>query len=266
MIAADPALPAPAPAPAAAPASARALIEAQMAMLSRLAQMGMDIAEAVRRDVCDAGPDPAPNPDQGAPPHPTGPAPRSPDQRRHLALVFARVARAVRLTIALQSRLAKDLAALDKEAAWAEDDRRRDRRLRLGGLVREAAKTLVVTRRQAEGDSMEAGVVEAEIELLSGAAYERLTEAEDGWLVGRPFDQVVARICRDLGMTPDAAARLTAMVAAPPQDRAAPPAEPPPDPASPPPSLAAPAGGAQAFPAQAFPAWTEPAARPRAPP
>ena len=223
MIHVDPARIAPAdrPDPAAAAAEARALIVGQMAMLTRLAQIGMEVAEACGRqaaaqtDVRQTG---APQTDTDKP------DPAEPARPRDLALVFARAARAVRLTIALQARLAKDLAALDRDRAYADEERRRERRWRLQGQIREAAKTLVVTRRQAEGDCLEAGVVEAEIELLSGAAYERLTEAEDGYLMGRPFAEVVARICRDLGMTPDGAARLTAT------------AEPPPD-ADPPPRL-----------------------------
>src|SRR5690606_29572305 len=125
---------------------------------------------------------------------------------------------AVRMTIALQSRLAKDLAALDREDYWAEHTRQRERRRDLSDLVEKAAHVLVTTRREAEkGTRDEPYSAEVEIEHLSTAAYERLIDAEDGWLMGRPFDEVVAHICRDLGMTPDAAARLLTMVEAPPE-------------------------------------------------
>src|SRR5687767_8630850 len=100
MIHVDPALVA--PSPAAAPATdARALIERQLAMLTRLAEIGMEIAEACGREAVAA-----PGAGEGAA--------QTPERLRDPGLAFARVARAVRMTIALQSRLAKDLAALDR--------------------------------------------------------------------------------------------------------------------------------------------------------
>jgi hypothetical protein len=205
MIHADPALFTPAAAPPSAPAPARALIEGQMAMLTRLAQMGMDIAEAVRRDACGDGP--------------AEPAPQSSERRRDHGLIFARVARAVRMTIALQSRLAKDLADLDRADERAASWRRSKRRTRLADLVQEAAETLVTTRREAErapgGPDWDEAEVEAEIEQMAHVAYERLVDAEDGDLMGRPFDEVVARICSDLGMPPERAARLMSAVEPP---------------------------------------------------
>ena len=194
--------PQPAPAPAAPPADARALIDAQMAMLTRLAQVGMEIAEACGRQAASppAGGDdaaaPAPGPDPG--------------------LVFARVARAVRLTIALQQRLMKDLDALDKAEAHAERMRTVGRRLRLRDLVGEAARTLVEARREAEDRLLgEEDAAEAEIELMTETAYERLTDAEDDDLDALTFEEAVAGVCRDLGLAPDRAARLMAAVEPP---------------------------------------------------
>src|SRR4051794_18794903 len=85
----------PSPAPAGAPA--RALIERQLATLTRLAEIGMEIAEAAGRQAAAA------QSDAGEAALPGDPG-----------LTYSRAARAVRLTIALQSRLAKDLAALDR--------------------------------------------------------------------------------------------------------------------------------------------------------
>ena len=107
MFHAAPALVAPVPAPA--PADARALIEGQLVMLTKLAQVGMELAEAVGREA------------QAAP--------------IEAGLAFARVARAVRMTIALQSRLAKDLAALDRADHMAEKARTTRPRIRLSQLV-----------------------------------------------------------------------------------------------------------------------------------
>ena len=215
MIRVDPALiapqPAPAPAAATAPGSvdARVRIERQLAMLDRLAQIGMEVAEACGRqaqDMLTGAPADAADAAEAAPPA----------ARPDPGLVFARVARAVRLTIALQSRLMKDLAALDRAAAFAEADRRRGRRAYLGGLVEEAARTLVEARRKAEGRYRgEEDAAEDEIEQMAEAAYERLTDAEDGDLDGLSFDEAVAAVCRDLGLSPDRAARLKSVMAAP---------------------------------------------------
>jgi hypothetical protein len=228
MIHLDPTLTAPRPVPASAPADApaRALIEAQLAMLIRLAQIGMEIAEAVGRDAAAATPG---APDTAA--------------RRDPGLVFARVARAVRMTIALQSRLAKDLAALDRADDMAQAARKTRRRMRLSRLVEDAARAQVAAANP-DGDE---DAVEDEIEQLASAAYERLTDAEDGDFLGRPFDEVVAGICADLGLPPDWTARLHAAVAAPPDGSGDAPRAPrpeltaarPPDP-DPPPPIASP--------------------------
>ena len=192
----------PASAPPQAAADARALIERQMAVLSRLTEIGMEVAEACgRRAVGEA---PAERPVAASNP--------SPDP----GLVFARVARAVRLTIALQQRLMKDLDALDKAEAHAERMRTVGRRLRLRDLVGEAARTLVEARREAEDRLLgEEDAAEAEIELMTETAYERLTDAEDDDLDALTFDEAVAGVCRDLGLAPDRAARLMAAVEPP---------------------------------------------------
>ena len=192
----------PDPAPPQAAADARALIERQMAVLSRLTEIGMAVAEACgRRAVAEAAGE-----------HSAGAADPGPDA----GLVFARVARAVRLTIALQQRLMKDLDALDKAQAHAERMRTVGRRLHLRDLVGEAARTLVEARRKAEGRlAGDEDAAEAEIELMTETAYERLTDAEDDDLDALSFDEAVASVCRDLGLAPDRAARLMATVEPP---------------------------------------------------
>jgi hypothetical protein len=189
----------PAPAPDGAAVSARAVVEAQLAMLSRLAEIGMEIAEACGRDAKAA---PA---EALASPHAPG-------------LVFARVARAVRMTIALQSRLLKDLAALDRVDAIAERARKDTRRIRLSRLVEQAARAGVEAQREAGGRYWaDEEAIEDEVERLSWDAYERLTDAEDGEQVdGLSFDAAVAAVIKDLGLSADWAARLSAAVAPPP--------------------------------------------------
>jgi hypothetical protein len=197
MIHVDPAHIAPDPTDAPAPADPRALIEGQMAMLSRLAEVGMEIAEACGREAK------AP-PAEGA-------------ARSHPGLVFARVARAVRMTIALQSRLMKDLAALDRADEIAERARTTKRRTRLAQLIEDAARAKVDAQREAGARFWaDEDAVEDEIEALTSEGYERLIDAEDGGLWGRPFDAVVAAVCKDLGLSPDWTARIAASVEPPP--------------------------------------------------
>jgi hypothetical protein len=144
---------------------ARALIERQLQLLTRLADIGMDIAEVAgirARASLDA--------DAAEPTVDPG-------------LTYARAARAVRLTIALQSRLLKDLAALDRTETEA-------RKRRIHRIVERAIET--------EHDDAD------EIERLSDEARERLWDEDDcGDLLDRPIEEIVASICRDLGLDPD---------------------------------------------------------------
>jgi hypothetical protein len=205
MIHVDPALSAPQTPPLTAPAPplpARALIEGQMAMLSRLAEIGMEIAEACGRDARAAA-----NAD------PQAPARASPHE---IGLVFARVARAVRMTIALQQRLAGDLADLDRADARAQSARRLERRVRLSRMAGQAAEAAIDARRRSGLEFWsDEEAIEADIERLSSETLERLIDAEDGDLWGRPFDEVVAGIAKDLGLSPEWTARLRGAVQPP---------------------------------------------------
>jgi hypothetical protein len=190
MIHVDPAHIAPDPASPPAPTEARALIEGQMAMLSRLAEVGMEIAEACGREAKTAPID--------------------------AGLAFARVARAVRMTIALQSRLMKDLAALDRADEVSERARTTKRRTRLAQLIEDAARAKVVTQRESGARFWaDEEAIEDEIEALTSEGYERLIDAEDGNLWGRPFNDVVAGVCKDLGLSPDWTTRIAATVEPP---------------------------------------------------
>jgi hypothetical protein len=168
----------------AATAQARGLVEQQVAMLTRLAQVGLTIAGAVEQRALEEAK-----------------APGGPDAPFRCDLAYARVARAVRLTLALQSRALKDLVALDEAA-----DRVRSR---------PPAAPLVERRPDPQGQRRERiarivqRVIEAEwegddVERLSDAAWERL-EDEDvyGDLTARPIGETVARICEDLELSPD---------------------------------------------------------------
>jgi hypothetical protein len=219
------AAPCPAPSPGDAPASARARIERQMARLDRLAEIGMEIAEACGRDARAMAA--AANEADAAP----APEPRR-EHSRDLGLVFARVARAVRMTIALEQRLAGDLADLDRAELRAQQDRTAKRRRHLGRLIQAAAEASVEARRAAETPAQawarrdDPEAVEDEIDRVADEAYERLIEAEAGDPWGGSFDEVVAAVARDLGLSADGCARLRRLVAAPPP-------HPPPEPLAP---------------------------------
>jgi hypothetical protein len=180
MSGADP-LTAPVPESSAdAEASSRALIERQMAMLTRLAEMGMEIAEAATLQARALA--------QGGEQRPDALDP---------ALAYSRAARAVRLTIALQSRLAKEMAALGEAATRARAVAASQRRNRIHARIEQAL---------AEAERPDTDADEDKIERLSSAAWERLTEEDDAGLLALPVDEVVARICADLGLPPDWAA------------------------------------------------------------
>jgi len=159
---------------------ARALGERQLHMLTRLAEIGLEIAAAVeRRATAEAS------------------TPGDAASGCDWGLVYARIARAVHLTIALQSKLLKDVIALDEgrvptvdaeaEARRARTDARIDRIGRIAHRVLEA-----------ECDDEDA------VERLSSTLWERL-EDEDicGDLSDRPIGEIVALICKDLGLDPD---------------------------------------------------------------
>ena len=111
------------------------------------------------------------------------------------------------MTIALQSRLMNDLAALDRAEDKAESGRAATRRWRLHRLVERA-----IEAEHADNEALDRGAIRR----LSFAACERLTDAEaDADIAGLPFAEVVARICADLGLSPEWTARLVAVAGGP---------------------------------------------------
>jgi hypothetical protein len=150
--------------------AARALVEGQMAALTRLAEIGMEIAEAAGRQ--------ASAPDGGGALVDPG-------------LTYSRAARAVRLTFALQTRLARDLAGLGRDEKHA-------RRRRIHHLVKHAIDTEQMDEAEAEAEQTDDG------EQLSAEAWERLNDDESlEDLAGLSLGEAVALICKDLGVCPD---------------------------------------------------------------
>jgi hypothetical protein len=179
---------------AAAEAPPRALIQRQLAVLGRVAEAGLAIALAVERQALAAEAVPAAAAEGAG-----SQAPRL--ALADAALAYGRVSRAVRLTIALQARVLKDLQAVDEVAgrmaraaqSLAEQSARQDR------VARKARVERIVERliREEAAD-------EAQGDRLTEEAYERLEDDDIyGDLATRPVREIIAQICRDLGLSPD---------------------------------------------------------------
>ena len=182
---------APAPNPsspdAADPADAweRALLDRQLASLDRLADMGLAIGAAIERR---ATVEPAPEPDT---------------ELRHAVIDFARVSRAVRLTYALQSRLVAEFKGKPRsraaEAATSSEDDEETHGIAWDEPPGEQQRRRVrrIIRRVAEASALDR---EAAERLLREGA-ERLDDDElYGDIMIRPVAEIVARICKDLGL------------------------------------------------------------------
>ena len=143
---------------------ARPMAERQLAILGRLAEAGLEIAVALEAQA------------KG------GEAVVQGD----VAIAYNRVARAVRQTIMLQSRLIEALQ--DRETGHA------------GSKAAARASAARIVRSVIEGD----GANDAErAERLATEAAERLRAEDFGDLLTRPFAEAVADICKDLGLSPD---------------------------------------------------------------
>lgn len=147
-------------------------LKRQLDRLDRLADAGLEMAAAIAAQVKAAESFDAPA----------------------VAMAYARVARAVRLTLALQSRLVSDRrtrderAAAERARAEAEDDE--SDKARVERIVERVIR--------AEHDD------EDTVEQLGAEAAERLDD-DDLYddLLDRPLSEIVAIICRDLGLSPD---------------------------------------------------------------
>jgi hypothetical protein len=151
-------------------------------MLGLLAEAGLEVALAIERRAKAADQD-------------------SDIDLNGLSLAYSRVSRAARVTIVLQSRLIDDLKALEEVAArkrtdaeLAEDCEQYTRR--------EGDKARV--ERIVERIVMAAHDDEAEINRLVIEAGHRLDD-EDLYddILSRPMGEIVALICRDIGLSPD---------------------------------------------------------------
>ena len=188
-------LPPPTPTQAAAPAGgadapdwARAVLERQLWILGQLAEGGLEIARAIERQATGAGSE------EGAPAA----------VQAHIPMAYARVARAVRMTILLQSKLIGELQSLEAKTAQAADAalsakyQRALERPRLENAQKARLGRIVGRIAWAEDENIDrANRMERE-------AVERLGEDElYGDLLTRPFSEIITRLCKDMGLEPD---------------------------------------------------------------
>jgi hypothetical protein len=146
------------------------LIERQLQMLGELAELGLEIARAIEAKA------------------------RTPEADLDAAaMAYARVARAVRQSILLQSRLLADAQELEEKGRFARYCRRRDRKESVERIVRRVAW-------DACGDDREAEAIAREV--CEGLEHDDIY----GDVATRPIGELVALICRDLGLEPDWAA------------------------------------------------------------
>jgi hypothetical protein len=154
---------------AAGDACARPLVEQHLDALGELVGIGLKIARGIERAVDGEGEE----------------APSLHDLNA-AAMAYARVARAVRQTVMLQSRL--------QEARSAAASRAGDLKARVAGIVRQAI----------EDEFGEDGNGESEaVERLAAEAAERLEQERFDEGPARPVGEIVAGICADLGLDPD---------------------------------------------------------------
>ena len=116
-------------------------------------------------------------------------------------MAYARVARAVRMTILLQSKLIADLQALEAKAAHeAAHGRCLNGTQRVGLECDQKDRIGRIIGRIAWAD----GADEDEVERLAEEAAERLDQDDlYGDILTRPVSELIAQICDDLGLQPD---------------------------------------------------------------
>jgi hypothetical protein len=161
----------------------RAVLERQLHMVERLAESGLAIAEAIGRQATDP-PETVRQVVQG-----------------DISAAHARVAKAVRLALMLQSKLMDDLRRLDSLAeieaktASMQADAERPRRV---------ADRKIRVRRVVERVAPAEGGDRAEVIRLSQDAAERLDQDDIyGDVLSKPVSELVDIICKALGLSPD---------------------------------------------------------------
>lgn len=146
----------------------------RLAMLHELAEIGMRLARGVERRA------------------------EAPDAAKgDLGLVFSRIARAVRQTLALEARLEGEVEARVREEQAIREDQ-------LARAARAPIDRRCKLVRRAVGQAIEADANESDFEQLFEDLDEQLADREDeDDFLDRPVSELVARICKDLGVAVD---------------------------------------------------------------
>jgi hypothetical protein len=167
--------------------------ERHLAILQELTAIGMDIARAVRCQAMEAA---KPAPDGWVAP---------PERDRDFTALFACISRAVRLTVALEAKLAEErrqfLESTETQRAAARAEAARCRAA--AETRRRALKKAKVERIAKQGIEGATKDLQERYNLGNGLSerlrdYERYDE-----LGNRPIGEILARIFRDLGLRPD---------------------------------------------------------------
>jgi hypothetical protein len=165
------------------PEPAPPLAAQRLALLGELAEIGVDMTRAIRRHLV-ASEDAQVYAAKDDPTCRLFP----PCDFAEASVAYNRIARGVRMTLALQARL--ETAPRARTPALAADP---NATAAIGRIVAAAAAI-----RSRSEDDLEP----------SEEARERLFDHDDA--LNRPLDQLIAQICRDLGLTPDHAATVQA--------------------------------------------------------
>ena len=165
----------------------RPLIERQLERLDRLAEAGLNIALACERQATGRG-------DEGA-------APVASD---NVVMAYARVARSVRLTSALQSRLIESLRALDQARAEAEAQAV-EQRFHQAEARKARVERIVLRQVKAEHEGEAAEAVEQAVDEVLFDVEQWLDHGLYGDVLARPLIDIVAEVCRDVRLKVDPA-------------------------------------------------------------
>jgi hypothetical protein len=167
--------------------------ERDLRMLDQLAEVGMRLVRAVEQQaMAQAVPEQVGAQGVGALGRMSG---------GDLALAFSRLARAVRQTIALKAKLVEDRWALDHRQAADQAQRAAAVKQARKAAQKNRVKRIVegVIDAEADGDDRENLLIDLDLRLDDEDLFADYDE--------RTFGEIVALICRDLGISPDARLR-----------------------------------------------------------
>ncbi len=153
------------------------MAERHALILAELSELGMGFARDARRDA---------------------EAAETPEERARAALVFQRVSRSIRQSLALEAKLVRDARREERDAAREDAERRRDQTRERRQRLRDGVEALVWREAEAMDDAEEDAFLD-EIEACVDAELDAATGLTD------PLADQVARVIARLGfeVTPE---------------------------------------------------------------